>query len=272
MYLSISSFSWLPSTFLGKLSLLQDYGIESVEIYAAKRHLNISDPEVVQQAGMAIRNLRFRGVSLHAPSQVGDLSNPDESEREETILACQKALDSAMLLGASILTFHPSSIEGDKSQGHERWESLCETLRDLSGYAEDRDVRIAIENLPSPLFGSNPLEMYERISSLNLSHVGMCLDIGHAYAGGHLPSVLSHFGEKIFSVHASDNRGRVDDHLSPGRGHIPWEDIITGLRQMEFRGPFVIEVQDGRRIEEILEDAIDFADRMGLQGVGQLSH
>ncbi|RJP26537.1 MAG: sugar phosphate isomerase/epimerase [Candidatus Omnitrophota bacterium] len=272
MYLSISSYTWLPASFLGKLSLLHDYGIESVEIYSTKRHLDISDPEVVQQAGMAIRDMQFRGISLHAPSSVGDLSNPEESEREQTVLACQKTLDAAMLLGATMVTFHPASIEGDMSQGLERWISLSESLRDLSGYAEDRDLRVAVENLPEPFFGSNPLEMHDRISSLNLPNVGMCLDLGHAYAGGHLPSILSHFGETIFSVHASDNRGRVDDHLFPGRGYVPWEDIITGFRQMEFRGPFVLEVQDNRRIEQIIEDAIEFADKMGLQGVAQLSH
>ncbi len=272
MYLSISSYTWLSSSFLSKLSLLQEYGIESVEIYAGKRHLDITDPEAVQQAGMAIRNMGFRSVSLHAPSNVGDLSNPVESEREETIHSCQNTLDAAILLGASLVTFHPCGIEGDVSQGIERWISLSETLRDLSGYAEDRDVRIAVENLPSPLFGSAPLEMYERISSLDLINVGMCLDIGHAFAGRHLPAALTRFGEKIFSVHASDNRGNVDDHLTPGKGYIPWEDIFNGLRQMEFRGPITFEVQDNRKLEDILEDAIDFADQMGLQGVGQLSH
>jgi len=271
MYLSISSYTWLPTSFVGKLSLLHDRGIESVEIFATARHLDISDPEAVQQAGMKLRNIGFRGISLHAPSKVGDLSSPDESQRQETIQACQKTLDAAMLMGATLVTFHPSSIEGEMSEASERWSSLSETLHDLSGYAEDRDVKMAIENFPLPLFGCDPRELYRRIAGLDIPNVGMCLDIGHAYVGGYLPSLLSELGEKVFAVHASDNRGRVDEHLPPGQGSVPWPEIITGLRQFEFRGPFVMEVRDGRRTEHILDDIIEFAEEMGLSGVGQLS-
>jgi sugar phosphate isomerase/epimerase len=220
---------------------------------------------------MKLRNIGFRGISMHAPSKVGDLSSPDESQRQETILACQKALDAAMLMGANLVTFHPASIEGEMGEAPERWVSLCETLQDLSGYAEDRDIKIAIENFPVPLFGCYPRELYQRIAALGIPNVGMCLDIGHAYVGGDLPALLSDVGDKVFAVHASDNRGRVDEHLPPGQGSVPWEVIITGLRQLDFRGPFVMEVRDGRRIEHILDDIVDFAEEMGLSGVGQLS-
>lgn len=271
MYLSISSYTWMPSSFLAKLPLLQEFGIEAVEIFCTPRHLNITDPEQVQRAGMTIRDLGFRAVSMHAPSSVGDLSSPDELQREETLIACQKVLDAAMLMGANLVTFHPSSIEGEMSQSEERYLALQETLRDLSGYAEDRDLKIAIENFPCPFFGCEPLELYKCIRNLDLPNVGMCLDIGHAFVGKYLPNILTELGDKVFSVHASDNRGRVDEHLSPGQGSIPWEQIINGLRQMDFKGPFVVEVRDGKKVEQILQDILLFAEQHGLSGVGQLS-
>ncbi|MGI6454708.1 MAG: sugar phosphate isomerase/epimerase family protein [bacterium] len=263
----------MPSSFLAKLSLLQDYGIDAVEIFCTPRHLNITDPEEVQRAGMAIRDQGFRAVSMHAPSAVGDLSSLDELQREETIMNCQKTLDAAMLMGATLVTFHPSSIEGEMTQAKERYLALQETLRDLSGYAEDRDVKIAIENFPCPFFGCEPVELYQKIKEVDAPNVGMCLDIGHAFVGDHLPKVLPELGEKIFAVHASDNRGRVDEHMSPGQGVIPWEQIINGLRQIDFKGPFVIEVRDGKKTSQILEDVINFAEQHGfMTGVGQLSH
>lgn len=271
MYLSISSYTWMPSSFLAKLPLVQEFGIEAIELFCTPRHLNIADPEQVQRAGMTIRDLGFRAVSMHAPSSVGDLSSPDELQREETLLACQKTLDAAMLMGATQVTFHPSSIEGEMSQASERYTSLMETLRDLSGYGEDRDIRICIENFPCPFFGCDPLELHQQIQSLDLPNVGMCLDIGHAFVGNYLPSALTSLGEKVYSVHASDNRGRVDEHMPPGQGVIPWEQIINGLRQMDYKGPFVIEVRDGKRIEQTLHDVVNFAEQHGLSGVGQLS-
>lgn len=272
MYPSISSYTWLPLSFLSRLRVIHEHGFEGVEIFATPRHLDINNPEEVQEAGMLIRDLGFRYVSMHAPSSMGDLSIPDETERDETVFACQRVLDAAMLMGAGTVTFHPSSIENQPGPIQDRWYALSETLRDLSGYAEDRDILIAIENFPEPLFGSNPVELYDRLEKLNLPNVGMCLDIGHAFVGGHLPKVLSHFGEKIFSVHASDNRGNVDEHMTPGHGTVPWENILDGLRQIEFHGPFVIEVRDGRRLEQILDDVIEFSDRLGLSEIGQLSH
>ncbi len=272
MYPSISSYTWLPLSFLSKLRVIHEHGFEAVEIFATPRHLDINNPEEVQEAGMLIRDLGFRYVTMHAPSSLGDLSIPDETERDETVLACQRVLDTAMLMGASTVTFHPSSIEDEPNQAQERWYALMETLRDLSGYAEDRDIRIAIENFPQPLFGSDPVELYERLAKLDLPNVGMCLDIGHAFVGGHLPGALSQIGEKIYSVHASDNRGNVDEHMAPGHGVVPWEDILNGLRQMDYQGPFVIEVRDGRRLEQILEDVIQFSDHLGLSEIGQLSH
>jgi len=272
MFLSISSYSWMPSSFLAKLPLVQEAGLESVEIFCTPRHLDISNPEQVQEAGLKIRELGLRNNTMHAPVTVGDLSNPDESQREETMMACQKALDAAMLLGATTVTFHPASIEGEMIDAQERYVSLIETLRDLSGYAEDRDVKIAIENLPSPFFGSDPYDLYKKINDADLPNVGLCLDIGHAFVGEHFPTLFDQLGDKVYTVHASDNRGRVDEHMTPGEGYIDWNQIIAGLKQINYQGPFIIEVRDGRPTHELLQDAVDFADKHGLSGVGQLSH
>lgn len=272
MLLSISSYSWLPGTFIGQFHLLSNYGIEAVEIFCTPRHLDINDAEEVQQASIKLRESDFRMISMHAPSGIGDISSPNEMERDDTVLSCQRAIDAATLMGASLITFHPSSIEGEQSERAERWPALGETLRELAGYAEDRDMRIAVENFPSPFFGCDPQEMYQKIDELNLPNVGMCLDIGHAFVGGFLPDVISDFGEKIFSVHASDNRGKVDEHLPPGQGHVPWETIFDCLRQIDFKGPLVVEVRDGRKFEQTLQNVIEFSDRTGIQPIGQLSH
>lgn len=272
MYLSISSYSWLPSSFQGRIEVLPRHGIEAVEIFCTPRHLDINDADEVQAAGMALRELQIEQVSVHAPSNVGDLSAFDEVHREDCMLSCQRALDAAMLMGAQTITFHPTGIDGEMTEASERWPALRETLQELSGYAEDRDIDIAIENFPKPLFGSNPVELYEKLVELNLDNVGMCLDIGHAFVGGYLPGMLEKMGEKVFSVHVSDNRGTVDEHLPPGQGNIRYESVFEGLQSIGFDGPLVFEVRDGRKFEVILQDMLDFAERTGLLPVGQLSH
>jgi sugar phosphate isomerase/epimerase len=51
-------------------------------------------------------------------------------------------------------------------------------------------------------------------------------------------------------VHASDNHGERDDHLIPGRGSIDWEDVLAELRDIDFRGPFTVELRDYTRGED----------------------
>lgn len=272
MHLSISSYTWLPASFLGKLDLLKRFDIEAVEIFVSPRHLDIRNAEQVQNAGMRLRDLGFHTITMHAPSSIGDLSSPMEDYRNETIINCQKALDAAMLLGSQLVTFHPASIEGEAREADLRWPSLHESLRELSGYAEDRNLNIAIENLPEPFFGNDPKELYDEINHLDLPNIGLCLDIGHAFVGKLLPDVIDELGPNIYSVQASDNRGSVDEHLPPGHGFVPWDDVLSKLRGLGLHVPFIIEVRDNRKTEEILEDVVEFATQKGINGVGQLSH
>ncbi len=272
MHLSISSYTWLPATFLSKLDLLKRYDIDAVEIFVNPRHLDIRNAEQVQNAGMRLRDAAFQTITVHAPSYVGDLSTPNEDYRNDTITNAQKVLDAAMLLGAELVTFHPASIEGEASEAEARWPSLHESLRELSGYAEDRNLKIAIENLPDPFFGNNLKELYKQISNLDLPNVGLCLDIGHAFVGKQLPGAIDELGDKIFSVQASDNRGSVDEHLPPGQGSVPWDEVLTNLRALDIDIPFIVEVRDNRKTEAILEDIVEFAVQKGINGVGQLSH
>jgi len=272
MHLSISSYTWLPASFLGKLDLLKRFDIDSVEIFVSPRHLDIRDAQQVQNAGMRLRDLGFQTITMHAPSYVGDLSSPIEELRNDTTVNCQKVLDAAMLLGAQLVTFHPASIDGEAREADWRWPSLHESLRELSGYAEDRNLNLAVENLPEPFFGNDPKELYDEIANLDLPNVGLCLDIGHAFVGKKIPDVIDLLGHKIFSVQASDNRGSVDEHLPPGHGFVPWDDVLSKLRGLGLHVPFIIEVRDNRKTEIILEDIVEFAAQKGISGVGQLSH
>ena len=46
-------------------------------------------------------------------------------------------------------------------------------------------------------------------------------------------------GEKLFYLHCTEN-----DRGTPGRGTVPWQDIGTALRQIQYAGPAVIEVMN----------------------------
>ena len=151
------------------------------------------------------------------------------------------------------------------------WPALLASLRDLGHYAADRDLALGIENLPRPLFCEDPVELVARIEDLGLENIGISLDLGHAYVNGQLPSCIRYLGSSLLAVQASDTCGRSDDHLFPGKGKLPWEEVFQELSQERFDGPIVVEIRDDRPLSVVLEDLTQFASEMGLVGIEQLS-
>ncbi len=270
MYVSISSFIWLSQRFREGLPLVTEYGFDAVEIFATAKHFNVKDPATVEDAGRALRDLGLTRVSMHAPKIGVDLSSPYDEERREAIELIQCTIDVATLLSAGTVTVHPSSIEGEESDRERRWPAFRASIKELANYAGERDISLAIENHPFPLFGSDPLEMAEQIGRFDFANVGLCLDLGHAFAGKILPDVIEAVAPVLLCVQASDNRGHTDEHLMLGRGLLPWTEVLARLQAINYRGPLVTEVRDGRPVRQILEELVDFSIQRGLNGVGQL--
>jgi sugar phosphate isomerase/epimerase len=60
-------------------------------------------------------------------------------------------------------------------------------------------------------------------------------------------SFVRAFGERIHSAQLSDNRGRVDEHLTIGEGTIDFGRVLAALRRIAFAGPLIIELFDVRK-------------------------
>jgi sugar phosphate isomerase/epimerase len=57
-------------------------------------------------------------------------------------------------------------------------------------------------------------------------------------------SFVRAFGERIHSAQLSDNRGRVDEHMTIGAGTIDFRRVLGALRRIYFAGPLIIELFD----------------------------
>ena len=79
----------------------------------------------------------------------------------------------------------------------------------------------------------------------------MTLDIGHANHAGYSTDEI--IFDSIKHVHAHDNFGDDDSHLPLGEGNIELNDIINSLESKNYKGIYILEVNNFDSIEKSYE-------------------
>jgi sugar phosphate isomerase/epimerase len=215
------------------------------------------------------------GVSI---SGLGYYPNPLSSNAEESHVArshFRKVMAAAQRLGIKqVNTFigrHP------KQMIDEQWGTVLEVWRPIVKEAEDRGLRIGIENCPM-LFskdewpgGKNLFicpQVWRRLfNDIPSASLGMNYDPSHLIWTfiDPVPPIYE-FKDKMFHVHAKD--ARIDrDRLQevgilnldwhtpklPGMGDCDWGAFFGALTDIKYTGPVCVEVED-RAFEGTLED------------------
>lgn len=170
-------------------------------------------------------------------------------------------------IGAYSVVYHARALP-DQPESESAMLFETRSLARLAVRAERLGVRIAIENL-APVFpgietlSANPMTLRGLAHRIGSDRVGLCLDLGHA----HIVADLRHTSierliEPVLDVvtvfHVHDNLGarwpgerdrreqagidplKLDLHLPPGRGNLPWERLRPLLA--EHRAPLVLEL------------------------------
>ena len=116
--------------------------------------------------------------------------------------------------------------------------------------AKDLGVMATIENMPN--FDTM---IYQDIHALNELleeyEMYMTLDIGHANHAGYSADEI--IFDSIKHVHAHDNFGDDDSHLPLGEGNIKLNDIINSLESKNYKGIYILEVNDFDSIKKSYE-------------------
>ncbi|MBQ4120041.1 MAG: sugar phosphate isomerase/epimerase [Clostridia bacterium] len=112
-------------------------------------------------------------------------------------------------------------------------------FKNIVGYAKDRNVKIAFENLrnfPYLEWAMNTFKEY--------SNVGFCWDVGHENCFTEDIEYLKIYGDKLLCTHIHDNNCEKggDLHLIPFDGKIDYKSSIKNLKATSFTGPLMLEV------------------------------
>ena len=159
----------------------------------------------------------------------------------------RKQIDAAAALGAGVVVLHPRDLVASQPGGLD-----AALARRAVAYAAERGVRLALENGPLPFLA----QAAEQVPGL-----GICLDVGHVYATPDpMAAFLAALGERIIHLHIQDVvappeaglAGAAKDHYVPGTGGIPradWELLVRTLRQVDYQGLAVFEIQPRRPLQ-----------------------
>lgn len=248
------------------LPLIKKAGFEMVEIWdggeewGADCHFNHHDEKQIKALQDALWFNHVKAMSMHGPfGEKCDISVFDDQARQRAISEVIFAVDTAAKIGAKILVTHPGNKLAhahDAKERDRRIEISIESLKIISREAKSKNVRLAVENMLGGMVGGEAWQIERILASLDQEIAGMCLDVSHASLCKELDKYFKTFGSRIFAVHVSDNHGKLDDHLIPGEGILDFVSIARKLKEIKFRGVFLLEILGEavhRKPEEVLK-------------------
>lgn len=223
--------------------------------------------------------------------------DPDLTKQKYYHDHLKKVIDTAALLGVSLVgTF--AGARPDKLPG-ENMKEIGEVFRGMVKYAEDKGVRIMIENCPMENwqrfglpgnFAYSP-ELWEALfNEVPSDNFGLNFDPSHLYwLGIDYIRCVKEFGKKIFHAHAKDTEmlrdgqyryglfGRQLDPIPwksgwwryrvPGMGEIDWKRFISTLQEVGY--DYVLSIEHEDPVWEGSEEKVKKGLLLGLKHLKQ---
>jgi sugar phosphate isomerase/epimerase len=236
------------------LTRIQQAGIQAVEIFCARQHLDYRDKAQIAELGHWFRDSGLRLHSLHAPMYTDDIwgrsgphavvtiTEPVKSRRLEMVDEIKRTLEIAELIPFRYLVQHMGV--GGEEFDMRKFDAAFSALEELSLFARQRGVEVLLENIPNDLSSAERLLQFEELTHLGLDYV---FDTGHAHMHEGVETAFQLMKERIRSTHVHDNDGTSDAHLFPlvsDGGTIDWKNTMQLLRSRGDQFPLLLELKE----------------------------
>jgi sugar phosphate isomerase/epimerase len=189
-----------------------------------------------------------------------DYTSLNEYTRLAGVELIKNRVDLAYMIEARQIVLHMQlpyvELREDKNFKKRYWEQVFKSFDELKTYCKARDIKIAVENLLTPLQGQ--IDQFDKLfARYDFDFMGFCFDSGH----GSLVSSEDHFilakryKDRIIALHLHDNDGiapkflddywamvQHDKHALPFTGVINWDKLTRIIAQSPYELPISIEV------------------------------
>ncbi len=181
-----------------------------------------------------------------------------------------RVIYAAKILEIKWIVMHPQSIAGKTDPEYDDYfaEENAKWFNLYLKRAKDSGIGVAFENLPSPN-ASRAEALLKILDAVNTENTGICWDTGHANINGLPPSEMKKLGNRLVTLHIHDNNGR-DEHLIPFYGTYNWEEFMHTLREINYKGEFVLEAHhqmldaanNEEKQAELLKEMADISEKI----------
>jgi len=243
----------------GILDGLARSGVQSVEIFAARQHIDYANrKQHVKEIADWFHGSGIPLHSVHSPlysdyewGRAGappvNVASTDRAARIDAMVEIKRALEIAEQIPFRFLVQHLGSPNEDFSE--KKFEAAMTSIEHLRAFAKPLGVRILLENIPNEL--STPDRLVEMIRGAHFDDVGVCFDFGHAHMAGSVREGFEILRSHICSTHVHDNDKMKDSHLWPGQGTIDWKEAIELLRSAPQTPPLLLELAEDEKINPL---------------------
>lgn len=248
---------------------IKEYGFRFIEIWGMRPHIDYKDIPKVSMLKEFLDKEGIRVISFHAPFYLHvkdakerkwlSISSGEEKERKKIIKEIKELMDVMRVFEANIIAIHCGLEVNREAEGDSIPKALYNSIEELMDYSMKNNIKIALENTPNQ-YSTTP-KILDIVKKYHSKSLGMCLDLGHANVVEDPVKAIKEASGHIFSIHASDNDGAKDSHLSPFQGNIKWNNIKEALSNEEYEGPFMLELKNYGDYDEILSQARDFVQK-----------
>ena len=249
---------------------------KAIRRYAGITHIDINNADE-EKLLYYKKYAEDKGLKIATLGYYPNPLDPDKEASDVAVKHIYKLIDASAAMGVNMIT---TFIGRDKNKTiEENYDIFEEVWTPIIKYAEEKKVKVAIENCPmlytvNEWPGGNNMacnphnwrEMFKRIPS---DYFGLCYDPSHPYLQrADFVKPVYDFADKIFHVHFKDIKIYPDKLYEygafayptlwhspkiPGMGDIDFGALISALNDIHFEGSGVIEVED-KAFESNLDD------------------
>ena len=201
--------------------------------------------ELAERSGLRVSSFHMPYGNTVPEAGFLDLSHPDPDVRDDTLAAVQLCAGRLAELGGRFLVIHPSVRRREEASRAEGLALLVDSVRRcvqlLDAHGRRGRLQIALELLPPGSLLHEARDVEAVLEPLTGLPVGLCLDVNHVNLSGDLLECIRATAGSVLTTHLSDNDGVRERHWLPGRGVIPWPDVLAALHGGGYSGPLIYE-------------------------------